>query len=75
MILKALMHGQSLQNPKFWKRLQMLITLLAGLLPFFATLIPALQPIIDKDLLSKLMGSVLALNLYFIPATSEKIGL
>ncbi len=74
-MFKVLFVGNSLNNPSFWKKLQIMLTLIAGFLPFIVSLFPALSPLLDKDILGKLIAGIVGINVYLTAATTDKIGL
>ena len=74
-MIEALKVGQSLKNPEFYKKLQSGLTLLFGAIPLIGTFIPSVSEFFTAERMGDLLGFVAAVNLYFIPATSEKVGI
>lgn len=74
-LLQVLKVGNALQNPAFYKKLQMLITLLGTLCPVIVIIFPSMNTILTPELNGKLSIAIGGINAYFIPATSEKIGI
>lgn len=74
-MFKSLKVGESLENPAFWKKVQLYITIIGTALPVGALAFPALQAAIDKDVLSQTLAAVAAVNVYLTAATTDKIGL
>jgi hypothetical protein len=73
-IIEVLRAGQSLENPAFWKHVQIKLALFAGFLPLFITAFPSLQTVIDNDIVAKLDGGITAVIVYLTVATTDKIG-
>ena len=74
-IIDALHAGQSLNDPVFWKQIQMILALIGGFLPLIVSAIPALQAVIDRDILVNLDGAIAAIIVYLTVATTDKIGI
>jgi hypothetical protein len=73
-IIDVLKAGKSLENPVFWKKMQIKLALIAGFLPLFVTAFPQMQGIIDHDLVSKIDGGITAVIVYLTVATTDKLG-
>ena len=73
-IIDVLKAGRSLENPVFWKKVQIKLALFAGFLPLAVTAFPQLQGIIDHALVSKIDGSITAVIVYLTVATTDKLG-
>ena len=73
--LKALMKGNSLSNPAFWKSAQNVVTLSGSIIPVFAIFFPQLDAWLNPDTLVKLYAALGAMNVYLTTATTDKIGL
>lgn len=73
-MFSALKKGNSLENPVFWKKAQLYLTIIGVMLPLAAVLFPSLQVIIDKDILAKTLVQIAAVNAYLTVATTDKIG-
>lgn len=73
-MFKALLKGESLKNPAFWKRLQLALNILGSIAPIILTVNPELHPYLGENALVSYYTVIAALNAFFIPATSTKIG-
>lgn len=74
-MFKYLKKGNCVKNAEFWKNVQMLITVIAGFLPFLAVFFPQLQQLIDADIAAKLGLGIGGVIVYLTAATSNKVGL
>jgi hypothetical protein len=72
--LTVVQKGNSLQNPAFWKTLQLLLTTLASIAPLIAPFYEPLNLFLQSGGLEKLITAVGVLNIYFTAATTTKIG-
>lgn len=73
--INALAKGRSLKDPEFWKNIQSLVNLLGGSAPMICIIIPGLKEYLTVDNILALSSCVVALNVYFTNATSEKVGI
>jgi hypothetical protein len=72
--LTVIKKGNSLQDPQFWKSLQLLLTALASIVPIIAPFYAPLAQFLEAGGFEKLITATGAMNLYFTASTSEKIG-
>jgi hypothetical protein len=72
--LKVLRFGYCVENPVFWKKVQMILVCVAGFLPFLATIFPSLNSVIEADVLNKLSAGIAGLVVYLTAATTDKMG-
>ena len=70
-----LQKGRVVENPAFWKKVQLYITIIGTGLPLLAVFIPAAQALIDKDVIASTLAAVATVNVYLTAATTDKIGL
>lgn len=67
--------GSSIENPEFWKKVQLYVTIAGSFVPVLAVFVPVFQTIIDKDVIAHTLSAVAAVNVYLTMATTTKIGL
>ena len=72
---KYLQKGRVVENPAFWKRVQLYITVVGTVLPTLAVFVPVLQVVIDKEVIAATLAAVATVNVYLTAATTDKIGL
>ena len=74
-LIKALQHGECLENPEYWKKMQMLVT---AIVPCISALsIITGHELSEQSISAIAWANVLilgAVNSYLIPATSTKVG-
>jgi hypothetical protein len=71
-VLKA---GNTVENPEFWKKVQLYVTIAGSFVPVLAVFVPVFQVIIDKDVIAHTLSAVAAVNVYLTMATTTKIGI
>lgn len=74
-MFKHLRMGQVVENPAFWKRVQLYVTIIGTLLPTLAAIFPVFQMVIDKAVIAETLTAIATVNVYLTLATTDKIGL
>jgi uncharacterized membrane protein len=74
-MFKYLRFGYVVENPVFWKRVQLYVTILGTVFPLLAVFVPVLQVAIDKNVIAETLAAVATVNVYLTAATTDKIGL
>ncbi len=72
-IITSLKSGNSLLNQKMWKYIQILINISAISVPVISIFFP--QFVLTTEQYTQLATAVAGLNVYFVSATSDKVGL
>ncbi len=70
----ALLKNKSLSNPEFWKKIQQLVHVLMGLVPFLRFIFPQYAILLDPAFLASAEAALGTLAAYFTTATSGKVG-
>jgi hypothetical protein len=74
-LLAVLKTGNAVENPEFWKKVQLYVTVAGSFVPILAVFVPFFQVIIDKDVIAHTLSAVAAVNVYLTMATTTKIGI
>ena len=75
LIFNALKKGEVLENPVFYKKVQGGLTLFFGAVPLIGTFMPGVSEFFTPERMTACLGFITAVNVYFIPATSDKVGI
>ena len=73
-MINALKLGESLENPSFWKRIQLGLMIFGVFLPSLVLMIPELQIILDKGVLGETLTGVATVISYLTVTTTNKLG-
>lgn len=74
-IFTALLKNRQLTNSIFWKKLQSLVHVLIGVVPFLSFIFPQYKDLLDPVMLGTVEAALGSLATYFTFATTASIGL
>lgn len=73
-MINALKLGETLENPRFWKKIQLYLIIFGVTLPGLGMIIPETQSLIDKGILGQTLSAVSVVIGYLTVATTTKLG-
>ena len=73
-MFKHLQLGKTVENPVFWKKVQLYVTVLGVLLPTIGALFPVAQVLVEKNVIAGTLTAIATVNVYLTAATTDKIG-
>ena len=74
-LFTVLKKGNCVANPELWKNIQSLANLVGGMSALIVIVFPVTREYLTVENLGAFAGAISALNMYFVPATSERVGL
>ena len=72
--INVLRKGECLSNPKLYKKLQDVVNLIIGNIPFIILMFPSMKSFLTVENLVSVGSGLAAFNVYFTNATSDKVG-